>query len=434
MSSRFIATKIVKKVIEDKHHLSSVIQSDLLKQDHNEKALIQEICYGSCRWYIQLNFILDKLLDKAIKPKDIELKYLLLIGLYQLMHMKIAPHAVVSETVSVCVELKKKWAKGFVNAILRCYLRDNEKLIALFRHDIGVSSAHPEWFIKRIKNDWPEHWQNILTANNQRPPMYIRVNQQLNNREQYLKKLDEHKTEANKAEFSDTALLLANPLDVNQLPGFKDGLVSVQDLAAQLAVDLLDLETGQDVLDACAAPGGKSAHILEAQPTINSLTTLEKDAKRAEKMLSTFERLKLNAKVNVCDALKLDQWWDKTKFDRILLDAPCSATGVIRRNPDIKILRTPDQIENINVLQSDLLSTLWNTLKDNGLLLYVTCSVLKQENTEIIRHFIRKQADCMIENIDVDWGIDTGFGRQILTGENNMDGFFYARLRKVRPC
>ena len=430
MSSRVIATRIIKQVIEDKITLSNIFNDkNILKLAGNEKGLIQEMTYGSIRWYQQLEYILEQLLDKPIKAKDTELKYLLIAGLYQLKYMNIAPHAVVSETVETCIKLKKKSAKGLVNAVLRGYLRKADD-IELTLNKINVRNSHPDWLVDLIKLDWPDQWQTILEANNQYPPMYLRVNQLMINRESYLNKLNDSDINAIITPYSDCGILLEKPVDVHALPGFDSGLVSVQDLAAQLTVSMLNLHPGQHVLDACAAPGGKSSQILESEPELGTLLLLEKDQFRANKLSSTMKRLRLKTNIKVTDATDIDSWWDGNLFDRILIDAPCSATGVIRRHPDIKLIRNIEDIDNINEQQMSLLSTIWQTLKSKGLLLYVTCSILKQENSKTIKKFIDEHTDCKIKPIISDWGVDTGYGKQILTGDNNMDGFFYACLEK----
>ena len=261
--------------------------------------------------------------------------------------------------------------------------------------------------------------------------MYLRINQLHQSREQYLVKMKTAGIAAEITPYSEQGVLLEKPIDVEQLPGFDKGDVSVQELAAQLSAELLDLKPEQTVLDACAAPGGKSSHILESQPRLKSLTVIEKDPNRAKRLSDTLMRLDLHAITKVADINDIDDWWDKGFFDRILLDAPCSATGVIRRHPDIKILRTPEEVKTIRTLQMQLLETLWKTLKQKGLLVYVTCSVLKQENSELIKQFIENNKDCILKPIDAEWGKDTGYGKQILTGQNNMDGFFYTCLEKV---
>ncbi len=432
MSSRLIATQIIEQIIEKKMTLSMTLKNnEAFNHAGKDKALIQEISYGTCRWYFQLEDILNQLLDKRIKKKDNRLKYLMIIGLYQLLYMRIPTHAVVSETVETCKKINMVWAKGLVNAILRRYIRESDKLDPLINENETVRTSHPSWLINQLKHDWPEDWKKILEANNQHPPMYLRVNQQRQNREQYISKLKNAGIEGKTTPFSNYGVLLEQAKDIDQIPDFKTGEVSVQELAAQLTAGLLDLKPGQKVLDACAAPGGKSAHILETQPNLESLTVVEKDANRASKLSSTLNRLNLNAITKVSDVNNLDNWWDREQFDRILLDAPCSATGVIRRNPDIKLLRTPEDVSHICEIQMKLLDTLWQTLKPTGLLLYATCSVLKQENSDLIKRFTSINKDCKLKFIDAQWGIDTAYGRQILTGQDNMDGFFYACLQKT---
>jgi 16S rRNA (cytosine967-C5)-methyltransferase len=431
MSSRLIASQIIEQSVENKVTLSKALSSnDAFNNAGKEKALIQEICYGTFRWYIQLENILNQLLEKNIKKKDSRLKYLLLIGLYQLRYMRIPAHAVVSETVNTCKKMNLGWAKGLVNAILRRYIRESEHLDSSVMNDECAYASHPAWLIEQLKQDWPAQWENIIEANNQRPPMYLRVNQQHQSRESYLKKLEDIGIEAKVTDHSKNGILLDEAKDVVQLPGFNEGDVSVQELAAQLSAELLDLKPEQNVLDACAAPGGKSAHILETQTKLKSLTCVEKDSARAIKLSETLQRLKLNAITKIADINDINNWWDKEMYDRILLDAPCSATGVIRRHPDIKLLRTEEEVDNINALQMTLMSTLWQTLKSGGLLLYVTCSILKQENSDLIQKFISKNDDCILKSIQAEWGVDTGYGRQILTGQDNMDGFFYSCLEK----
>ena len=431
MPSRQISTQIIEQIIEEKTTLTHALRSNtFFNEAGNDKALIQEICYGTFRWYIQLEYILEKLLEKKIKKKDRRLKYLIIVGLYQLRYMRIPSHAVVSETVNTCKKIKKEWAKGLVNAVLRRYLREEEQLNSDNSEDVCFKTSHPAWLIDQLKIDWLEHYQSILTANNQHPPMYLRVNQRHQNRDEYLARINAVGIQGQATPYSRNGILLEQAIDVKQLPGFDEGDISVQELAAQLSVDLLDLKPEHNVLDACAAPGGKTAHILESEPNINSLTALEKDPKRSTRLQETLNRLKLSADTIVADAIDINSWWDKNHFDRILLDAPCSATGVIRRHPDIKQLRTPDEVNAISLLQLQILQALWQTLKPGGLLVYVTCSILKQENSDLINGFIEDNEDCILKPITAAWGNDTGHGRQILTGQDNMDGFFYACLEK----
>ncbi len=431
MSSRLIAVQIIEQVVEDKITLTQVLHNNAsFTQAGSAKALIQEISYGTFRWYIQLEYLLNQLLEKRIKKKDNRLKYLMLVGLYQLRYMRIPAHAVVSETVNACKKIKMEWAKGLVNAILRRYIREAAVLDPLQSSDDSLRTAHPAWLIEKLKQDWPDVWESIVEAGNQHPPMYLRVNQLRQNREQYLTQMLRAGMRGQITPYAIQGIRLEQPIDVNQLPGFASGDVSVQELAAQLAVTLLDLRPGQTVLDACAAPGGKSAHILESQPKLKSLTAIEKDANRAKRLFDNLKRLDLTAIIKVADIINIEAWWDNEKYDRILCDAPCTATGVIRRHPDIKYLRTPAAADAICIIQRQLLTTLWQTLKPKGLLVYATCSILKQENVDVIKNFMKDHDDCLLKSIPATWGTDTGYGRQILPGQDNMDGFFYACLIK----
>ena len=431
MSARLIATRVVKRVVEEHQQLSRVLAEDQGFSDAGqEKAWIQELCYGTLRWYIQLDYLLGLLLDKPVRKKDSDIKYLLLGGLYQLKFMQTPAYAVVSETVAVCKQLKRISAKGLVNAVLRRYQREADTLESCLEDSLQVSSSHPQWLINRLQQDWPQQYLGLIEANNNRPPMYLRVNCLKTDRESYLLKLQQADIIAEPCAYTELGIRLIQPSPVELLPGFFEGLVSVQDLAAQLASHLLQLEPGQAVLDACAAPGGKSAAILETEPGINKLVLVEKDPGRADKIRENFERLQLAASIKISDMMYLNNWWDGTEFDRILLDAPCSATGVIRRHSDIKLLRTEQQVDEVNMVQKQLLECAWSVLKPGGLLLYATCSVLKQENSDTIRAFLTSQTACELLPIQAPWGLDTGYGTQILTGSDGMDGFFYAVMKK----
>jgi 16S rRNA (cytosine967-C5)-methyltransferase len=364
----------------------------------------------------------------AQKPvKDTEVKALIYLGLYQLAFMRVKPHAAVSETVSA---LKKNtWAKALINALLRAYLRERETLDAQADQHTNTRYSHPNWLIEAITNDWPEQSVAILTANNQQAPMVLRVNQTKISPSEYLELLAQQAIEAEISTVCPTALHLKHPCDITQLPKFAEGFVSIQDTAAQLAASLLNLEAGQRVLDVCAAPGGKTTHILELAPKC-SLTAIDIDNKRMERVVENLTRLQFNAKLITADALNTASWWDGIFFERILLDAPCSALGVIRRHPDIKYLRHADDIADLVHLQAALLQAIWPLLAPNGLLVYATCSILKQENELQIEHFIAKTADAEHAIINAEWGCAGRYGRQILTGEANMDGFYYACLHK----
>ncbi len=395
-------------------------------ESSKDRAFVQALCYGVCRQYYRLDFILHELLDKPLK--DSEIKALALVGLYQLGHMRVKPHAAVSETVAAT--RKKPWAKGLINALLRKYLREQDRLEALADQRPSAALSHPGWMIRQIEQDWPAQASSLLLENNRPPPMALRVNLAKISREQYLQQLAGRDIAAAGVEFCASALILEKPVAVELLPGFAEGQVSVQDTAAQLAAGLLDVQAGQRVLDVCAAPGGKTAHILERQPTLQELVAVDIDAARLQRVGENCQRLQLHASLVTGDAARPETWWDGKPFDRILLDAPCSALGVIRRHPDIKLLRRAEDIQHLQALQKNILQAIWPLLAQGGLLLYATCSVLKQENEQQIQAFLAAHSDAVECPISASWGSAREHGRQIFTGESAMDGFYYARINK----
>ncbi len=410
--------------------LSLSQQIPLFEQQVNERdrALFRQLCYGVLRFYPKLSALSSQLLSKPLKNKDSDIFMLLLLGIYQLSETRIPDHAAVSATVAATRTLKKPWAKGLINGILRQWQRQQANLLE--KLSVAEAQAHPQWLHQALVDAWPAQAATIEQANNLHPPMCLRVNQAHNNTEQYLQKLRDNNIAANACEFSPQGIRLEQAVNVEQLPGFYQGLVSVQDEAPQLCADLLDLAPGQRVLDACCAPGGKTCHILEAEPQLTELVALDIDQDRLVKVKQNLDRLQLNATLVASDALDLSNWWDNKTFDRILLDAPCSATGVIRRNPDIKLHRTASDIQQLATLQQQMLSTLWQTLKPGGLLLYATCSVLPDENEHIIAHFCQQQSDAEHLPIKGPWGLARDHGRQLFPQANGHDGFFYALLIK----
>lgn len=408
-------------------------------------SLTKEICFGVCRNFYYLAEIANHFLKKM--PKDLNLWVTILIGIYQLRFLNTPPHAAVKETVEI---LEKPFEKNFVNAVLRSYLRTQEAAkqssIPLDSNNNPKCSTnssttnleaiynHPQWLITKIRKSWPKDWEQILFANNQHPPLTIRVNTKKITREKYLALL---KTANIPAKISDSApagLIITTPLQVTNLPGFADGLLSIQDLAAQLAVQFLDSTPGLRVLDACAAPGGKTCHILETATDLKQCLAIDISKTRAKKIYANLERLGLSADVKVADCLELEKWWDGELFDRILLDAPCSATGVIRRNPDIKLLRTAEEVAIVIELQKKLLDKLWTILKPGGKLVYTTCSILPEENSKQIANFLKNHPDCKCLEINLSQASihsKSQYGLQILPGENDMDGFFYSVLIRV---
>jgi 16S rRNA (cytosine967-C5)-methyltransferase len=427
-NTRWLAARVILSVLQEGHLLTFGLDKMLASvASSQDRSFIQAICYGVCRYYHQLDFLVSQLIDKPLK--NLEVKVLIMIGLYQLGFLRVKPYAVVSETVSAAKHFA--WSKGLINAVLRNYLRRKDSLDQAIAGSITAALSHPDWLIRRIQQDWPEQAESILRENNRQPPMTLRVNAQKATRENYVTLLVEHDIQARLPLYSQMGITLDNPAGIEQLPKFAEGWASVQDGAAQLAVDLLDIRPGQRILDVCAAPGGKTAHILETQPKLAELVAVDIDEKRMQRVKDNLERLGLSANLIVADAAKPEQWWDGNPFDRILLDAPCSATGVIRRHPDIKILRKHEDVTNIVQQQNAILSAIWPLLARQGILVYATCSVLKQENEEQIQMFINEHTDA--EELLIDspgWGKAGKCGRQILPGDADMDGFYYARIVK----
>ncbi len=396
----------------------------------NARALAQELTYGTLRWYFQLDAAAAQLLTTPLRRRDLDLHCLILIGLYQLAHLEIPEHAVVAETVHATRLLGKAWASGLVNGVLRSFQRDRERYLTAAGLDEQARLAHPAWLLQRYQADWPQAWEVIAASGNARPPMSLRVNARQRDRTRYARELQAAGIASRPAAHAAQALILEQPVEVSRLPGFGSGVVSVQDVAAQLAAPLLQCGPAMRVLDACAAPGSKACHVLEVNPRLGSLVALDLSPQRLERVRDNLRRLHLHA-VTVCgDATQPRQWWDGTRFDRILLDAPCSGTGVIRRHPDIKILRHADDLAALTALQQQMLSELWPLLVPDGILLYSTCSVLREENDQQIGRFLDAHPDASELPIADVWGHTAAHGRQVLPGEDAMDGFYYAAILK----
>ncbi|MGZ5044653.1 MAG: 16S rRNA (cytosine(967)-C(5))-methyltransferase RsmB, partial [Methylobacter sp.] len=410
MNTRLVAARVLSRVLQDGQSLTAALDNAFLAvESGKDRAFIQALCYGVCRQYHRLDYILSQLLDKPLKDADV--KALALVGLYQLKYMRVKPHAAVSETVLAA--RKKPWAKSLINAVLRTYLREQEELEHKADKFQVAALSHPDWLIKQIEQDWPEQALNIFLENNLQPPMVLRVNLAKVSREQYLQLLIGQDIAAESVSFCPSAIRLDKPVPVDMLPGFADGLVSVQDTAAQLAAELLDVQPGHRVLDVCAAPGGKAAHILESQPQLKELVAVDIDESRMQRVSENCRRLKLQATLVVGDAANPSGWWDGQPFDRILLDAPCSALGVIRRHPDIKLLRRAEDIQQLQALQETILKAVWPLLAPGGLLVYATCSILKQENEQQVKAFLAEHSDAVELPINADWGAAGACGRQI---------------------
>jgi len=430
MNLRLISAGVLNKVIKDGQSLTMALDRALEGIDHNkDSAFVQMLCYGVARQYQRLDYMLQQLLDKPLRNIDSDIKMLLLIGIFQLNNLRVKPHAAVSETVAAA--RKKSWAKSLINGVLRQFIREQETLNNQADQHPSAQYSHPSWLMDKISHDWPDCALKIFQENNKQAPMALRVNLAKNKLENYLMQLDQQAISASTLPFSDSAIVLKQAVAVEKLPGFSSGLVSVQDTAAQLAAVLLDVQDNHLVLDLCAAPGGKTAAILERYGHSVSVLAVDIDKQRLNRVKDNLQRLNLQATLLAADASEPATWSGNQFFDRILLDAPCSATGVIRRHPDIKILRRESDIDALQALQTKILNAAWKLLKPRGILLYATCSILKQENVQQIEGFLNNHADASEISIHADWGIKTSFGRQIITGDCNMDGFYYAKLLKT---
>lgn len=424
MNLRALAAKVAFQVLEKGISLSVALPD---QQKHLEsgkdKALLAELSYGVMRHLPQLDKLVSDCMSKPLKGKQRIVHQLLLIGCYQLYFTRIPSHAAISETAEACRQLKFEGLVKVVNGVLRNIQRQ-EKPLPTDNDTLAFNT--PAWIVKRLKAAYPENWQEVIEQSHQRPPMWLRNNKQSQTRDEYLAALAEIEIPASAGKSSD-AILLESPRDVAQLPGFEQGAASVQDGAAQWAATLLAPKDGDLVLDACAAPGGKTCHLLELANI--ELVAVDFDEKRLERVQQNLDRLSLKAKLVHGDAADIDSWWQGDKFDRILLDAPCSATGVIRRHPDIKWLRKQTDIDELASLQSKILDHCWQWLKPGGTLLYATCSILPQENEQQIRSFLARTDDAQLVPIDEQPNPDD-IGWQITPGTENMDGFYYARLMK----
>ncbi|BBB24628.1 16S rRNA (cytosine(967)-C(5))-methyltransferase RsmB [Amphritea japonica] len=429
MDIRAIAARALGPVIARKESLNTALPRALEYCQENERALLQQFCYGTMRFLPRLERLAKHLLKKPFKEQDQDVYALVLLGLYQLLEMRIPAHAAISETVEATSQLNKDWAKGLLNAILRRLQREQDELLESLSEKEAFNYIHPQWMIAKLQHNWPDHWADILEQNNQHPPMTLRVNRQKTDQASYLQQLSDVDIQASATPYSDVGIQLKTPIDVSLLPEFDDGFVSIQDEAAQLSSDLLDLQAGQRILDACAAPGGKLCHILEHQPALDHVTAIELEDNRAQRIQENLQRLQLNAEVIIADAATKD-WWDGVNYDRILVDAPCSATGVIRRNPDIKHMRQSEDIKALAELQLAILQNCWQMLKQGGRLVYATCSVFPQENERVIERFLKSQPDAQHLAIEADWGIERAFGRQLFPQPGGHDGFYYAVLVK----
>ncbi|MAM69975.1 MAG: 16S rRNA (cytosine(967)-C(5))-methyltransferase [Gammaproteobacteria bacterium] len=430
-TTRLQAVSIVSALRANNGSLSSLLEPYRKQNSPEQQALLQAICFGVCRHYEQLLYLSTQFLKKPLRKKDEDISCLMLIGIYQLLYMNMPDYAVVNECVESCRKLKKNWAKNLLNAVLRSVQREGQELLDSAQSEPSIHYSHPQWLIRQLAADWPEDYLQILEANNIQGPMTLRVNQLLTSRQDYLQVLASKSISAHPGVICDSAVILEQACDVNALPGFSAGLVSVQDEASQVAAQILQVRNSDRVLDACAAPGGKSCAILEYAPEAQ-LLALDNSQSRLDKVRENLQRIGLRAELLCADLLHQAGQWRRQElfFDRILLDVPCSATGVIRRHPDIKLLRQPDDIEKLKVLQQAMLLECWPLLKPGGKLLYTSCSLLQAENNQQIQAFLHNTPDAAELDINLAWGHKLNHGRQLFPSPGAHDGFYYALLQK----
>lgn len=422
-----LSSQIIYRVLHDKISLSALLKkeqfSGLSPQD---QAKTKQLCFGTLRWYHQLDWIAKQLLHKKLKPKDQDIYSILLLGLYQLTHMRTADYAIVSESVNLAKASKRPWASGLINKLLRRFITEKESLLSACDKNAVSRYSHPDWLIETLQNSWSNEWEAILQANNQQAPLFLRVNRRKITAKDYLLVLQQHDISAKLVVDYPDAIQLDTALPVNKIPGFYDGLCSVQDLAGQRVIDYLDIHPGMRVLDACAAPGSKLCHLLEAVDNLD-VTAIDQDPKRLPKITQNIDRLELSHEqldLVLADVLDISSWWNGQLFDRIVVDAPCSATGVIRRHPDIKVLRQAEDIAQYPEIQLHIVNSLWPLLAPGGKLIYTTCSVLPEENSKIIERLTEQHADLALDSTSA-----TPCYQQ-LPKINGPDGFFYAALVK----
>ncbi len=423
---RACAARALAPILRQRGSLSATL-SEGRNVEGRDRALFQELCFGAARWAPRLLPMLDSLLAKPLKAEDADIRALLLIGAYQLEYTRVPPHAALSATVDATRLLGKSWASKFVNAILRRFQRERDSLEASLKP--WQRAGYPEWLYQRIRQAWPDQAEAALAAGNAHPPLWLRSNTLKTRRQDYLAQLAEAgiAAEAGPAPHS---IRLEKPMDVAELPGFAEGWLSVQDLSAQWSAELLEIADGERVLDACCAPGGKLCHLLEQAPGAR-LVGVELEQARLGRVRDNLQRLGLSAELLCADATAVDSWWDGEAFDRILIDAPCSATGVLRRHPDIKLLRRQADIAPLAALQGQMLRALWATLKPGGTLVYATCSLLPEENEQVVQAFLVDTPAARADTPPLAGGFSSGAGVQFLPSEQGGDGFYYCRLRKA---
>lgn len=412
-NTRLIALEAICSVVLEKKSLSG-----FQFPDTDNIGLIKSMVFGTLRFYHQLNDIVTERLNHSLKKEDLDVHCLMLLGAYQILHSNTAEHASIYETVEAADTLGVSWAKPLINAILRQIQRDKESLLKQIHY------SHPTWLLKKVKQFYPTNFEQIFTQNNTQAPMTLRIHPNYADKSHIVDEVD-----AIKVSVAPQARILNQAMNVYDIPDFEHGSCFVQDASAQLAAPLLNPKNTDLILDACCAPGGKTIHLSELAPS-SKIIALDSDSSRLQRVQENIDRFSIKNITLLHGKAQTQDWWDGELFDKILLDAPCSATGVIRRHPDIKLLRKPKDVNNLVILQAEVLNNLWATLKSSGALLYATCSILKNENEEQIANFLSSHSDASEEKITLDWGIETTHGRQQIPCRE-FDGFYYAKLIKA---
>jgi len=432
---RSLAAHAVARILREGVTLDAALHDALAAAPAALGPAVRSLSYGAVRGYFRHEALLGRLLSQPVRSLDLLVRALLSVALFELEDARTPQYAVVDAAVETAKATDAARASGLINAVLRRYLRERQTLDPEIARNPVTRHASPVWLADRYRADWPVRWTQLLAAGDTQAPMWLRVNGGLTNSETYLDQLRAAGIGARSESRVPLAVLLDSPIDVHELPGFADGAVSVQDLGAQCVAFPLALAAGQRVLDACAAPGGKTALIAEREPQLAGLVGVDIDPQRLGRVTENLQRGRLRADLIAADAALPESWWDGVPFDRILLDAPCSALGVIRRHPDIRLRKSPAEIDKLPLIQARLLTSAWRMLAPGGRLVYATCTVTRSENRDVIAAFLAGTPDARSLPAEdwqgwPGWGESDGFGRQILPGEAGADGFYYAALLK----
>jgi 16S rRNA (cytosine967-C5)-methyltransferase len=434
-SARSLAAHAVARILREGVTLDAALKDALAAANPKLAPSVRSLSYGAVRGYYRHEAILGRLLSTPVRSLDFLVRALLSVALYELEDERTPEYAVVDAAVETAKITDAARAAGLINAVLRRYLRERKSLDADIARNPATRHASPVWLADRLRADWPVRWTQLLAAGDAQAPMWLRVDCRRITTDAYLEKLREAGIGARAETRVPTAVALDSPCDVQDLPGFAQGLVSVQDLGAQCVAFPLGLAAGQRVLDACAAPGGKTALIAEREPQLSKVVAVDIDPQRVARVQENLSRGQLRAELITGDLRLPASWWDGVPFDRILLDAPCSALGVIRRHPDIRLRKSPSDIDKLPQLQARLLNSAWTMLAPGGRLVYATCTVTRSENRDLIAAFLRSTPDATVLPAEgwegwPDFGEADEFGRQILPGEAGADGFYYAALTR----